>query len=119
MTIGEQISAFFKSPNNQTGLILGGSTIAGLAMQYADHTLALSVLVAGVVGSVAKIIQPDNIALKTDSEALVTDGLKAIATKNPAMLTKVLTDAAKVAGDLTPSAPSAPPATPVVGGKSL
>lgn len=102
-SIAARLKKFLASPANQTGLIVGGSTIAGLAVQYADHNLAVSMLAAGVVGTVAKIVQPDNIALSTDAEKLVTDGLTLIATKNPALLTSILADAAKVSGDLAPT----------------
>lgn len=100
MSITSWFENFIKSPNNQTGLLAVAVTIPGLLTQYEAHSIGLSVLVGTIIFGVGKIVMPDNIALVTDAEKFVEDGLVAIASRNPQEISILLSDAAKVASDI-------------------
>jgi len=117
MSTQNTIANFFKSSDVQTGLAALASTAAGLATGVQANSASAGTVAGAVVFGIIHLLLPKDTALATDAEKLVTDGLTAIATKNPEAISQILSDAANVATDVeairsTP-APTPAPATTV------
>jgi hypothetical protein len=118
-SISTRLTKWFSSPADRAGLqALGVSLIPAVAgaLKLTGPARTAALVSAGTLAAygLARIIFPDNAALKTDVvkqdiETEGTDLLNAFATKNPGAFAKALADAGKLASDLT--APAAPVAS--------
>ncbi len=96
----ERLQKWFASPLDRAGLIAWGYDAAQAAYTgYTAHTFHPVAFAGYAIAGLVAVIVPDNSVLKSDVEALVTDGVNAVLAKNVAAAPVILADVSKVVTD--------------------